>query len=188
MRLNRYIGFLLAALVLVGCGVKKNAATNYPISAASEPEVPVWHTCLIQNARATVITDDDRLTANVTMQTVHDSMLVISIMPMLGMEMLRVEATQIELIAIDKIHGRYAKTTYAELNKKLTPSLNWDILQQLCSAELPTGGEKARLQYAFGKQTIELIIDYNPRKLDVPVRVINQKLDKYTKVDISKWL
>ena len=65
MRLNRYIGFLLAALVLVGCGVKKNAATNYPISAASEPEVPAWHTCLIQNARATVITDNDRLTANV---------------------------------------------------------------------------------------------------------------------------
>ena len=186
MRFDRYIVILLAALVMVGCGVKKKAVSEEP-KAESEPEVPTWHTCLIQNARATVITDEDRLTANVTMQTVHDSMLVISIMPMLGMEMLRVEATPMELTAIDKIHGRYAKTTYAELNKKLTPSLNWDILQQLCSAELPTGSEKARLQYTLGKQTVELVVDYTPRKTDVPVRVINQKVDKYTQIDVSKF-
>ena len=167
--------------MLVSCGVKKKIAV-------SEPAMPAWHTCLIQNARATVITNEDKLSANVTMQAVHDSMLVVSIMPMLGMEMLRLEATPTELTAIDKIHGRYATTTYAELNKKLTPSLNWDILQQLCAAELPTGNEKARLQYALGKQTIELVVDYSPRKTDVPVRVMNQKLDKYTKVDISKWL
>lgn len=172
---------------MVGCGVKKKAVSEQP-SATGKPEVPAWHTCLIQNARATVITDEDRLTANVTMQTVHDSMLVISIMPMLGMEMLRVEATPMELIAIDKIHGRYAQTTYAELNKKLTPSLNWDELQQLCTAELPTGEERARCAYIFGEQMIELVIEYNPRKTNVPVRVMNQKLDKYTKVDISKWL
>jgi len=186
MKHLRYIVGLLVALSLVGCGAKKKIAGTTP----AEPEVviPTWHTCLIQNARATVITDDDRLTANVTMQTVHDSMLVISVMPMLGMEMVRVEATPMELIAIDKIHGRYAKATYTDLNKKLTPSLNWDILQQLCTAELPTGSERARLQYSFGNETIELVIDYNPRKTDVPVRVNNQKLDKYTKVDISKWL
>lgn len=187
MRFDRYIVILLAAILMVGCGVKKKAVSVQP-SATGKPEVPAWHTCLIQNARATVITDEDRLTANVTMQTVHDSMLVISIMSMLGMEMLRVEATPMELTAIDKIHGRYAKTTYAELNKKLTPSLNWDELQQLCTAELPTGEERARCAYIFGEQTIELVIEYNPRKTNVPVRVMNQKLDKYTKVDISKWL
>ena len=187
MRFDRYIVILLAAILTVGCGVKKKAVSEQP-SATGKPEVPAWHTCLIQNARATVITDEDRLTANVTMQTVHDSMLVISIMPMLGMEMLRVEATPMELTAIDKIHGRYAKTTFAELNKRLTPSLNWDELQQLCTAELPTGEERARCAYILGEQTIELVIEYSPRKTDVPVRVMNQKLDKYTQVDISKWL
>ena len=180
MRFDRYIVILLAAILMVGCGVKKKAVSEQP-SATCKPEVPAWHTCLIQNARVTVITDEDRL-------TVHDSMLVISIMPMLGMEMLRVEATPMELTAIDKIHGRYAKTTFAELNKRLTPSLNWDELQQLCTAELPTGEERARCAYLFGEQTIELVIEYNPRKTDVPVRVMNQKLDKYTQVDISKWL
>ena len=122
------------------------------------------------------------------MQTVHDSMIVISVMPMLGMEMMRVEATPTQIIAIDKLHGRYAKATYADLNRQLTPSLNWDILQQLCTAELPTGPEKARLVYTFGKERLELIIHYPPRKLDVPVRMTNQRLTKYTEIDVSKFL
>ena len=122
------------------------------------------------------------------MQTVHDSMIVISVMPMLGMEMMRVEATPTQIIAIDKLHGRYAKATFADLNRRLTPSLNWDILQQLCTAELPTGPEKARLVYTFGKERLELIINYPPRKLDVPVKMTNQRLTKYTEIDVSKFL
>ena len=185
MKSEKIIVFLLAGLMLMSCGTKKRLAVS---GEGLTESVPAWHTCLIQGAQATIITDEDKLSAAVTMQTVRDSMLVISVMPMLGMEMLRVEATPIEVTAIDKIHGRYATATYAEMNRKLTPSLNWDILQQLCSAELPTGNEKARLVYAFGDQTLELVITYPPRKLDVPVRVMHQKLDKYTKVDVSTWL
>ncbi|MBO7457923.1 MAG: DUF4292 domain-containing protein [Paludibacteraceae bacterium] len=187
MRLNKHILLVLAALVLVGCGAKKKVVST-PEPEVIEPAVPTWHTCLIQGARATISTDSDRQSSAITMQTVHDSMLVISVMPMLGMEMLRIEATPIEITAIDKIHGQYAKATYAQLNNKLTPALNWDILQQLCTAELPTGDERARLVYMFNGERIELIVDYTPRKLDVPVRVGHQRLDKYTQVDISRWL
>jgi hypothetical protein len=167
-------------LLLVGCGVKKRAVIEQPTET-----VTTWHTCLIQGARGTITSGDDSYSASVTMQTVHDSMLVISIMPMLGMELMRIEATPLQLTAIDKYHGQYAVTTYAELNKNLTPSINWDILQQLCTAELPTGNVQAHLQYMYGtKTTIDLIIDYVPRQLDVPVRVKNQRLDKYTKINI----
>lgn len=134
------------------------------------------------------MTDDDKLSSAVTMQTVHDSMIVISVTPMFGMEMMRVEATPTEIIAIDKLHGRYARGTFADLNKQLTPSLNWDILQQICTAELPTGDKKARLVYTFGKKQIELILDYPPRKIDVPVKMTNQRLTKYTEIDVSKFL
>jgi len=119
---------------------------------------------------------------------VHDSMIVISVMPLLGMEMMRVEATPLEVIAIDKLHGRYAKASYADINRRLTPSLNWDVLQQICTGELPLGEQKARLMYTFGDQLIELVIDYPVRQLDVPVKVNNIRLNKYTEVDISKWL
>ena len=191
MRSNKYIlaaGLLFLFLALSGCGTKKKVVSTPTPEPEPEPEVPTWHSCLIQGAQATVITADDKLSAAVTMQTVHDSLLVISVMPMLGMEMMRLEATPTDLIAIDKIHGRYAKATYAEINSKLTPDLNWDILQQLCTAELPTGSERARLVYSYGGEKAEIIIVYTPRKLDVPVRVFHQRLDKYTQIDISRWL
>jgi alpha-tubulin suppressor-like RCC1 family protein len=115
-------------------------------------------------------------------------MIVLSVMPLLGMEMLRVEATPLEVLVIDKIHGQYGKATYAEINRKLSPAVNWDVLQQIASAELPTGNERARMVYNFGKQVIEVVIDYPARKTDVPVRVSAQRIDRYTQVDISKWL
>ena len=190
MKDKRYIlaiGCWLLAISLVGCGTKKKAVSEQ-VAAVVEPEVPAWHTCLIQGARATIQTNTETYAATLTMQTVRDSMLVISVMPMFGLEMMRLEATPLELTAIDKLHGQYAKASFADLNRKLTPNLNWDILQQICSAELPTGNEKARLQYLFGDETIQLVIDYVPRQIDVPVRVNHQPVNRYTQVDISKWL
>ncbi len=175
---------LSSALLLCGCGAKKKAVQP----AEPKPVVPTWHTCLIQGAQATVMMGEDKLSSPVTMQTVHDSMIIISVMPVFGMEMMRVEATPTQILAIDKVHGRYARGTFADLNRQLTPSLNWDILQQICTAELPSGPDKARLVYTFGKKQIELVLSYPPRKIDVPVKMTNQRLNKYTEIDVSKFL
>ena len=174
------IGF---AVLLAGCGVKKKVVSDQS-SAVSEP---TWHTCLIQNAKATVTIHGEKVSASVTMQTVRDSLAVISVMP-LGMEVIRFEATPLELIGINKLDGTYASATYAEINRRLVPTINWDIIQQVCSAELPTGDEKAHLQYRMGDKPIELIITYPKRKLDVPVRATHLPTGKYQKIDISRWL
>lgn len=186
MRIYRLGIILLSVVLLSACGAQKKTVKTQP--KAEEPVVPAWHTCLIQNAQVTVITDEERLSANATMQVVRDSMIIISVIPMLGIEMMRIEATPLELTAIDKIHGQYAKAQYSDLNRQLTPSINWDILQQICSAELPTGSEKARLVYNYGDERIELVIQYPARKTDVPVKMNAIRKDKYTQIDISRWL
>ena len=183
MKAERIIIWVIA-LCLCSCGAKKKTVSPQPAA----PAQPAWHTCLIQGAQATLSNNDNRFSAAVTMQTVRDSLIIVSVMPLFGMEMMRIEATPMEITAIDKMHGQYAKATFADLNRKLTPTLNWDIFQQVCTGELPTGGEKARLQYVFGKDTIELVINYSPRRLDVPVRVTPLRIDKYKQIDISKWL
>lgn len=173
-------------LAVVSCGTKKKAVTNH--TPETSIEVPAWHTCLIQGAKAVATTNRQKLSATVTMQTVHDSLIIISIMPALGIEMARLEATPKELVVFEKIHNIYALTTYAELNKKLTPSLSWKTLQQLCSAELPTGDKTARLAYTYGKEKLTLDLRYTPRKVNVPLKLTRLRTDKYTKTDIGKWL
>lgn len=183
-----YILLLAAVLLLAGCGAKKKAVSTPPAAVVTEPETPSWHTCLIRNARSTITLYGTTVTADVTMQTVRDSMIVISVMPLLGIEIARFEATPVEVTGFNKIDGTYATATYAEVNRNLVPNINWDILQQLCTAELPTGDKRAALHYSLGGKKIDLLVDYPPRQTDVPLRVEHQRTDRYKKVNITKWL
>ncbi len=191
--MNKNKGYIRRALwvcalivLLTGCGVKRHSIQT--TDETPEAETPAWHTCLIQGVKITVLTPDNRISANATMQVVRDSMLVISIQPMFGIEMMRIEATPTEIIGIDKIHGQYASAGYHDINRKLSPSLNWDELQQICSAELPLGSEKARLYYTYGDDLFELTISYPMRQTDVPVHIGHQPLQRYSQIDISQWL
>lgn len=187
MKTTKIIAFILAAMLLAGCGVHRRAAAPM-VEELPENETPAWQTCLIQGARVTVITDGGRFSANATMQVVRDSMLIISIMPMFGIEMMRLEATPDEIIGIDKMHAQYAVTTFEAFNSKLIPSLTWADLQAFCTAELPLGSERARLYYTYGDELIEISISYPTRLTDVPLRMAHLPLTRYTQIDISRWL
>ena len=174
-------------LVLAGCGAKKKAvATQEP--EVIVPEVPAWHTCLIQGAQIVFRHDDETFAATAHMQVVRDSMCIISVTAILGIEVLRIEATPDGVLGIDKLHGRYARATYDEINRLVTPEMTWEIMQQICSAELPTGSENARLRYSLGKEQASLDIRYPARRLDVPVRMNAARLDRYQQIDLRKLL
>ena len=186
--MKKYVYILiLATLVMAGCGTKKKAVAPQQATVA-EPEKPAWHTCIIPSSQATVRLGDNTYSASVTMQTVRDSMIVISVMPLLGIELARFEATPVELTGINKFDGTYATTTFADLNRSIVPAINWDILQQFCTGELPTGTDHAHVQYRLGGKMIEMTINYSPRQLDVPVRLKKQNVSRYRKLDITKWL
>lgn len=174
--------YIVILMMLAGCGTKKKVSPIIP-----QESVHRWHTCLIRNAQATVEMGNNKLSASITMQAVRDSLVVISVMPMMGIEMMRIEATPKEVICIDKLHGQYAVASYEVFNQHITPKLTWKILQEICSAELPNGETKARLHYVFKKQTIEIQIQYPERQLDSPIRIQKQPTHKYKKIDITQW-
>jgi hypothetical protein len=176
-------------MMLAGCGTKKKVSPIIP-----QESVPTWHTCLIRNAQATIEMDQGsrtgsmKVSAKVTMQAVRDSLVVISIIPMLGIEMMRIEATPTQVTCIDKLHGQYAVASYNLLNQYITPKLTWETIQQICAAELPNGEKNAKLRYSIKKQTIDLYIQYPERVLDSPIRIQKQPIHKYEKIDITQWL
>ena len=147
-----------------------------------------WHTCLIQNAQGVVTIGEQTVRANCTMQTVRDSMVVLSIMPMLGIEMLRIEATPEQITGIDKINRQYAVATYEEVNRYLSPAVSYHDLQALATGELPTGEDEAFVGYTAGKQTIMLRLTYPARQTDVPIRTRGADLTRYQQIDIKQLL
>ena len=169
------------AIGFTSCHTQKVAVQPQPTEMPTEEEKP-WHTCLIQGAKATLTMDEQTITANCTMQVVRDSMLVISVMPMLGIEVYRLEATPDELIAIDKLNHQYLKTDYARINRYVTPSLTWEDLQQIASNEVQGG---PFIGYAIGEKTIALKITYPEKQTDVPVRMLHIDLSRYEQVVVE---
>lgn len=147
-----------------------------------------WHTCLMQNAQGVVTIGEQTLRATCTMQTVRDSIVILSIMPMLGIEMLRIEATPEQITGIDKINRQYAVATYEEVNRYLQPAVSYNDLQALATGELPTGKDEAFVGYTAGKQTIMLRLTYPARQTDVPVRTRGADLTRYQQIDIKQLL
>ena len=147
-----------------------------------------WHTCLMQNAQGVVTMGEQTLRATCTMQTVRDSIVILSIMPMLGIEMLRIEATPKQITGIDKINRQYAVATYEEVNRYLQPAVSYNALQALATGELPTGEDEAFVGYTTGKQTIMLRLTYPARQTDVPVRTRGADLTRYQQIDIKQLL
>ena len=169
------------AIGFTSCRTQQAAVQPQPTETPTEEEKP-WHTCLMQGAKATLTMDEQTITANCTMQVVRDSMLVISVMPMLGIEVYRLEATPDELIAIDKLNHQYLKTDYARINRYVTPSLTWEDLQQIASNEVQGG---PFIGYAIGEKTIALKITYPEKQTDVPVRMLHIDLSRYEQVVVE---
>lgn len=186
--MNKHIYiFIVTALLLVSCGTQK-------VKQSESPAPPLWQTCLIKGAQASIeiqkknSQSSDKISAAVTMQVVRDSIAIISIMPILGMEMVRIEATPEKVIGISKIHGLYIDCNYEELNRYIAPTIDWGIIQQLCAAELPTGDTNARVVYIINGQTITLSIDYTPKQTDIPLTIQRQRLTRYKQTSIAQWL
>ena len=169
------------AIGFTSCHTQQAAVQTQSAETPTEEEKP-WHTCLMQGARATLTIDEEIISANCTMQVVRDSMLVISVMPMLGIEVYRIEATPDELIAINKLNHQYLRTDYQQVNRYVTPPLRWEDLQQIASNELPGG---PFVGYAIGEKTIALKITYPEKQTDVPVRTQHIDLSRYEQVVVE---
>ena len=169
------------AIGFTSCHTQQAAVQKQSAETPTEEET-LWHTCLIQGAKATLTMDGKTISANCTMQVVRDSMLVISVMPMLGIEVYRLEATPDELIAIDKLNHQYLRTDYAHINKYVAPSLTWEDLQQIASNEVQGG---PFIGYAIGEKTIALKITYPEKQTDVPVRTQHIDLSRYEQVVVE---
>ena len=71
-----------------------------------------------------------------TIKSVTDSLLVVSVQPLLGVEMFRIEFTPASFLIIDKWNRKYTENTYEFLRYKLGVDFNFSVLQALLFNQL----------------------------------------------------
>lgn len=155
----------------------------------SQAAPKTWHTCLVQNARATVSMGEEQMTTNLTMQAVKDSMIVIQVLPMLSIEALRIEATPGQITIIDKLNRRYVSTTYDEIGQYMLPRLTYRDLQSIVKGDKVTKGQNSvSYQYNALGRLLTLSITYPTPVMDEPIRMMSINKERYTGVDLPTLL
>ncbi len=77
------------------------------------------------------INDGSEINLAITMRAVHDSAIWMSASPALGIEAARILFTRDSIKIMDKIHGEYAKESYAFLKRFSEADITFDMLQNM---------------------------------------------------------
>jgi len=85
------------------------------------------------NGKASVSTERDgnETSFNITLRARKDSVIWISISPLLGIEVARIMITPDSVKMLDRLHNKYQANTFETINKLLQLKVNFEIVQSL---------------------------------------------------------
>jgi len=86
---------------------------------------------LTAKAAVVVIQDSNEISFNISYRSKKDSIIWISVSPLLGIEVARLMISADSVKILDKIHNRYEVTSFESINKMLQMKVNFEIVQAL---------------------------------------------------------
>lgn len=136
------VGMMFFFMSLHSCKSRQKAATTpTPIVPMENESVQELMNRLDSSAfkaewvsgKASVKTNQDgnETSFNITLRAKKDSIIWISISPLLGIEVARVMITPDSVMMLDRIHNKYQVNTFDAINKLLQLKVNFEIVQSL---------------------------------------------------------
>ncbi len=151
-----------------------------------EPQQPKHKTAEVKRATVYIVTGSNKASVSCQMQTVFDSLCIVSVQPLSGMEVAVMFATPEDILLIDRMHKTYAITDYETINKISNPKINFKFIQGIVSGEgLPEGIMTQTKHFSDGKRDVDVTITYPAIIYDRQMNLRPKKLDGYTKVNLQ---
>lgn len=79
---------------------------------------PSFQTAQASKVKATINYQQRQISVSATINIMHDSAIVVSVQPLLGIEMVRLEMTKHNVVLIDKMNRKYVSMTMDEVQKE----------------------------------------------------------------------
>ena len=105
-----------------------------------------------QRGEVTIRLDHYEYQTKCMLKVCKNEWITLSVLPLLGIEMFRIEATPNYVVVFDKMNRRYAEMTYSELNAWLPRRISFKILQILTKKT----DKDIALTFEVGKHTLDL--------------------------------
>ena len=161
-------------------------STNSP-STIHHPQKT--HTVSVPNARAMLTIDGQTMSSRVAFSTTIDSLVIWSIQPFAGMEMLRVEATPTDLVVFDKTSMEYIPLTYESLLAYSPIPITYKEIQDIATGEILPKGQNSTLRaFSVAGMSVILNITYPEIRTNVPVNMNRLPLTRFTYKSIDQVL
>lgn len=148
---------------------------------------PKRYDTLSQKANVSLEFDQHKYILGSTIQLWRNELIILSIQPMKGVEMARIEATPDSILLVDKLNRRYTTLPYDFLGKQLVPEPSFKLLQQFIT--IPTKQqkkEKNKQEFTINQHRIAIECTFLQREyntLDTPRRI---NLKKYKQVSLRE--
>lgn len=142
-------GGLLLSLLFTGCkSIKKIGAVDVGTEKThqeffeSANEQAFHYTTLSARMNVDLRTPDKELSSRVDMKMVKDSAFQLSILPMLGIEVFRIEFSRDSIKVLDRLNKRFVAEGYDRMKGKLPVDFNFYNLQALFTNHIFLPGEQ----------------------------------------------
>lgn len=144
---------------------------------------------LQQKASTTLQLNDRQYTMNASVQVWRNELIILSLQPMLGIEMIRAEATKDSVILVDKMNRRYTVLHYDMLEMLVSPAPSFKMIQDYVtmSHNKKSQGQN-ELTFNFGKHTIKIKCAFTQREYNTLKMPKRQDLKKYKQTTLKEIL
>lgn len=166
----------LLGLLLCSCATQRQAE-------------PRRYNTLSQKAHATLQFDEHTYTMNCNVQMWRNELIVLSLQPVLGIEMFRLEATNDSVCVIDKMNRRYTTLAYDWAGKEIHPTPSLKLIQDYVSAPLsPKKKSNNQIHLEVGSHTISIQCTFSQREYNQLTTPRRLELKKYKRVSLREIL
>lgn len=161
--------------MLASCSVSRQTVTRYQT--------------LSQRVQLGLKMDQHEYNLSSSIRVWRDELIVLSVQPMLGIEMVRLEATPDSIWVFDKMNRRYAAMDYASVNRIIQPNVSFRMLQELCNHPItPKKKENIEQEFVSGKHRLIVTCKFSNREYNTLQAPARTKVNKYKQVDLRTIL
>lgn len=179
MKYSKTIFVVVAAMLLSGCAARKavvKTEPQKPVVTEGQTEVqkmvqaaPEFQSAQASKVKVVLEYAERKITANGAIDLIKDSLLIVSVQPLLGIELFRMEMTPTRILVVDKMNRRYVVAAFADLQKEMGFEVNFENIQSLCMSHLFLVGQTEKQMHTLepmvsheGEQTL---LQYNTEKI-----------------------
>ena len=145
--MKRYLYYTLLVGIMafmVSCSSTKRATKMPMVGGLTGVEymekviesAPDWTSLSAKTSLELMLGKKEKTHVNATFRIRRDDVIQLSVTPVLGIEMARLELSPEGLLLVDRLNKRYVRASFAEVSQLLHVDLNFHILQSLFMNEL----------------------------------------------------